>query len=441
MSLLLPLLIIAGALGLFRFLKATKPEQPPPKVQERVWRVAVERVKPQALAPELTLYGQVETPDLLSLTASANAWVEQVAVRDGDRVAQGDVLIALDPRDFEPRIAQARAEVEELQASIESENNRHQTDLLALEQEQRLLELAGQSVERQQRLKTQKVGAEQSLDEAEQQQAQQALSVSNRKMSIADHPSRLRGLQAKLASSQARLEQLELEYERARLTAPYDGVIANVDVTEGDQVSRGEVLLTLYARASLEVRARIPAPYQDEILATLNAGQVLSASAQVAGTEVKLRLARLDGEAQASGIDGLFQITNHDELVRIGQLLTLRLARDAQSDAVALPMAAVYGGERVYEIQAQRAQTQDDGAGLDQERPDEQQQNKQQQTEKAASPLLRMRAVDIDMLGTRLGADGRELALVRSPELTAGDRVVITHLPNAIDGLRVEVVE
>ncbi|MBK5967400.1 MULTISPECIES: efflux RND transporter periplasmic adaptor subunit [Thiorhodovibrio] len=410
---LLPVLIIGLALGLFRFLKATKPAQTPPQVQERVWRVAVETINPEPLAPELTLYGQVGTPDLLNLTASATAWVEQVAVRDGDRVRKGDLLLELDSRDFLPRIEQARSEIQGLDAEIESENNRHETDQLALEQEQELLELADQGVARQQRLKTQKVGAEQALDDAKQQQAQQALAVSNRKMSIADHPSRLRGLQARLASAKAKLAQLELEYERASLKAPYDGVIADVEVTAGDQVARGEVLLTLYAIGSLEVRARIPATYQEEILAALNAGEVLSASSEVAGADVSLRLARLDGEAQASGIDGLFKVANHAELLRIGQLLTLRMAREPQADAVAVPMAAVYGGERVYEIEEN----------------------------KSPEPVLRMRGVAVEMLGTRREPDGRELALVRSPELTAGDRLVITHLPNAINGLRVEVVE
>lgn len=414
---LLPILIIGLALGLFRFLKATKPEQAPPRVQERVWRVAAETMNPKPLAPELTLYGQVQTPDLLNLTASANAWVEQVAVRDGARVRQGDLLVQLDPRDFLPRIEQARAEIRQLEADIESENNRHQTDQLALEQEQELLELATQGVARQERLKTQKVGAEQALDEAKQQQAQQALAVSNRKMSIADHPSRLRGLEAKLASAKAKLAQLELEYERASLKAPYDGVIADVEVTAGDQVSRGEVLLTLYASDSLEVRARIPAIHQEEILAALNAGETLAAAAEVAGTEVGLRLERLDGEAQASGIDGLFKVADHAELLRIGQLLTLRLAREPQPDAVAVPMTAVYGGERVYEIEETKP------------------------TDAGSPSVPRMRGVPVEFLGTRRDPDGRELALVRSPELTAGDRLVITHLPNAIDGLRVEVVE
>lgn len=416
LSILLPFVIIAVALGLFRFLTATKPEQPPPQVRERVWRVTTETVRPQPLAPELSLYGTVETPELLKLTASANAWVEQVRVRDGDRVEQGALLLRLDPRDFLPRIAQARAELDELQAGIESENNRHRTDQLALEEEQRLLELATQSVERQQRLKTQKVGAEQALDEAKQQQAQQVLTVSNRTMSITDHPSRLRALQAKLASAQARLEQLELEYERATLVAPFAGVVADVEVTAGDQVSRGELLVTLYALSSLELRARIPAPHQEEILATINAGETLSASLELADTRVPLRLARLDGQAQASGIDAFFAVLDQAELLRLGQLVELRLQRRPQPDSVALPMAAVYGGERVYELISEPEG--EGGASVD-----------------------RMRGVTIELLGARLEADGRELALVRSPQLSAGDRVVLTHLPNAVEGLRVEAVE
>nr|WP_242469436.1 biotin/lipoyl-binding protein [Rhabdochromatium marinum] len=408
---LLPVVILAVALGLFRFLKATKPEQPPPKVQERVWRVAVEAVNPQSLAPELVLYGAVETPELLTLAASATAWVEQVRVRDGDRVAEQALLLQLDPRDFQPRIAQAQAEIDDLDAQIESENNRHQTDIMALEEERQLLELASQGVVRQQRLKTQKVGAEQALDEAKQQQAQQALAVSNREMSIADHPSRLRALQAKLASATAKLEQLELEYQRARLQAPYAAVIADVKVTAGDQVSRGDPLVTLYATASLEVRARIPAPHQEEIIAALNAGETLAATAKVAGIEVPLRLVRLAGQAAASGIDGYFAVQDHGELLRPGQLLRVRLERHPQPDIVAVPMAAVYGGERVYELMTD------------------------------AEAVTRMQGVAIEMLGTRLGPDGQERALVRSPELSAGDQVVVTHMPNAVEGLRVEVVE
>jgi multidrug efflux pump subunit AcrA (membrane-fusion protein) len=406
-KLILPVLVLAAGVGAFRVLKSTKPVQAPPAVQERIWRVAVERAVPERLAPELTLYGRVETPDLLRATASAAAWVTEVAVRDGDRVAAGDVLVRLDERDFLPRIAQAKAQTAELEAEIASERNRHETDRLALAQEKRLLQLARDAVARQERLKAQNVGAEQALDEAEQTAVQQALAVSDREMSIADHPTRLRALQARLASSRSRLEELQLEYERATVRAPYDGVITGVDVTEGDQVAKGTVLARMFALDSLQVRARIPAPYQAELVTALRGQGELPAAAELGDTVLALALDRIAGEAGPSGVDGLFRVSGDPAALRLGQMLTLRLERPARDDVVAVPFRAVYGGGRIYKLA--------DG---------------------------RMVGVDVETLGERRGGEGgEERLLVRSPQLGRGDLIVTTHMPNAIDGLRVETLD
>ena len=279
LRILVPILILTLAAAIYYFLNETKPIQAQPQIQERTWRVEVEPASPARLAPELELYGRVETPDLLRAAASAAARVLRVAVRDGDVVHQGQLLLQLDERDFLSRIGQAKADIAGLQARIASERNRHQTDQLALVQEQRLLQIARDAVARQERLKTQKVGAEQALDEAEQAEALQALAVSSREMSIADHPSRLQELEAQLAGARARLAELDLEYERATIRAPYDGIISSVQVTAGDQVSKGSILLSMYALDHLQVRARIPAPYQAELIASLDSGVPLQASA------------------------------------------------------------------------------------------------------------------------------------------------------------------
>ncbi|MGD8207697.1 MAG: biotin/lipoyl-binding protein, partial [Thiohalocapsa sp.] len=289
LRILLPVLIVAVAAGVFRLLVATKPQQEPPQVRERVWRVEVEPAAPQRRAPELELYGRVETPDLLRAAAPAPARVVEVRVRDGDRVSEGQVLVRLDERDFRSRIAQAEADVRRLEAEIESERNRAETDRLALVQERRLLAIARDAVDRQERLKTQQVGAEQALDEAEQAEALQALAVSNREQGVADHPSRLRALESQLASAQARLDELELEFERATVVAPFDGVVAGVDVSAGDQVAANTVLLRLYPFDTLEVRARIPAPYQGELLAS-RVDEALGAVARVGDREIPLTL-------------------------------------------------------------------------------------------------------------------------------------------------------
>jgi HlyD family secretion protein len=403
---LLPVLILAVGLGVFQYLKQTRPERPPAEIVERIWRIEAETVEPRRLSPGLELYGSVQAPDLLRAAASAQARVARVLVREGDRVEAGQLLVELDPRDFSFRLVQARAQIEELEAQVESERTGHETDLAALEQERKLLAIAQDGVERASQLTKQRVGSQTDLDTAEQELARQALAVSNREMSIADFPARQRALAARLSSARARLEEIALELERAPVVAPYDAVIAKVSVTAGDQVRKDDVLLTLYAIDSLEVRARIPAPFQAELTASLQDEGRLPATATIGELSLKLSLERLAGEASASGIDGLFDVEDEAGLLRAGQMISLRLDRPPQDDAVAAPFGAVYGGDRVYKLV--------DG---------------------------RMKGVAVRSLGSWFTETGEERLLVQAPDLAAGDRLIVTHMPNAIDGLRVETVQ
>jgi multidrug efflux pump subunit AcrA (membrane-fusion protein) len=404
-KIILPLLVLTIGLGLFKFLKDTRPEPEPVAIEERIWRVEVETVEPGSLAPEMALYGRVETPDLLKVAASAQARVAEVLVRDGDQVAKGQLLVRLDERDFLPHLHQAQALVAELQAQVLSEKNQHESDRKALEQEKALLAIASDGLERAQRLTKQRVGSETDLDTAEETLARQALAVSDREMSIKDHPARLQALEARLQSARARLADIELDLERAVVAAPFDGLVSGVEVTAGDQVKQDAVLLRLYALDRLEVRANIPAPYQAEIRAALASGAALSASADVGDILVPLRLDRVAGEARPSGVDGLFEVKGDSQPLRLGQMITLRLERPTRFDAISLPFQAVYGGDRVYKLV--------DG---------------------------RLQGVQVESLGGVNDGNGGERLLVRSSELTSGDRVVVTHMPNAVNGLRVEAI-
>jgi multidrug efflux pump subunit AcrA (membrane-fusion protein) len=367
--------------------------------------VEVEAAAPGSLAPEMALYGRVETPSLLKVAASAQARVAEVAVRDGDRVAKGQLLVSLDERDFLPHLHQAQAAVAELQAQILSEKNRLESDRKSLEQEKTLLEISTDAVERAQRLTKQRVGSETDLDKAEEILARQALAVSNREMGIEDHPARLQAIKARLQSARARLADIELDLERAVVKAPFDGFVTGVEVTAGDQVKQDAVLLRLYALDSLEVRARIPAPYQAEIREALASGAALTATAALGEARVPLRLDRVAGEALPSGVDGLFAVEVGSELLRLGQMVTLRLARPQRAGVVGVPFEAVYGGSRIYKLVGGR-----------------------------------LRGVQVESLGGMNDGNGGERLLVRSDELAAGDQIVVTHMPNAIDGLRVEAI-
>lgn len=403
---LLPLIFLLSGIGAFAYLKLTKAEQPSMEIRERVWRVKVLEAQPATLAPSLTLYGRVENPQVLKAAAPAEAVVQRVLAKEGQAVAAGQLLLELDPRDFQPRLEQALADVTQLEAELSAERQRHDSDRQALQREREILQLARAEVQRAERLQQKNLGSESALDQARQEAARQALVVINRELAISNHDSRVRQLEARLLRARAELEQRQLELDRSRVEAPFSGLVSRLAVAPGDRVRKADVMLELYDPRALEVRARIPAPYRDELHQSLTQGLPILGLTGLGDGEVRLRLERLSGAADPRGIDGLFRIDKGLHGLRLGEMLQFRLQRPPQDNALSLPYQSLYGGDRVYLLEEGR-----------------------------------MRAARIQPLGNLIDDQGEERLLVASGEIHAGDQVVITHLPNAVTGLRAEAVD
>jgi len=385
----LPLLILLLGVGGFLVLKATRPRPPPVEPRERAWRVETLTVVPAEHRPVLSLFGRVEAPDRIRAAAPVAGRLMEVLVRDGDRVTAGQRLARLDPRDLEPRLAQAQAEVEKelLKAS-------HDRD--ALEQERELVRLAEAAFSRADKVQSQKFGSESAVDEARQQLARARLAVTLREQSLAEHPARLAVLQAKLAEAQR-------DAARGDIVAPFDGRVGRVEAAAGDQLQTNQAILTLYPLDGRYLRAKVPGNYSAELRAALERGERLLARGEFAGRPVSAELERLAGEADARGVDALLRLAPEADVLA-GAFLELFLERPPAADTVALPFAALHGGDRVFLV--------DDS---------------------------RLHGVRIERVGEVAGAAGGQV-LVRSPGLMPGGRVMVTHLPNAVDGLKVEEV-
>jgi HlyD family secretion protein len=122
------------------------------------------------------------------------------------------------------------------------------------------------------------------------------------------------------------------------------------------------------------------------------------------GQDVTVVLERLSGQVQqgSGGIDGLFRVSTGREHLALGQFVDLSVELAPMSNVVVMPSTALYGMKRIYLLR--------DG---------------------------RMAGVDIKLVGERR-RDGKTQVLVQSPQLHDGDQAIVTHLPNAIDGLRVK---
>lgn len=401
---LLPLIILAVGVLVFITLKATRPEPAEVTATERSWRVEVQAIKPGSQVPVLPLYGEVLAPDQQTITATLAGRVAERPVSEGMSVKQGDLLLALDEADIGPALAQARAQVDDLDAQISSEQVRYRNDQEALKSEQAIVANARRQFERIESLVGRNLASRENLEAATDALARAELTVSTRQRAIQEHPARLQSLEAKLAQARANLSATERDVDRARVVAPFDGVVTGIEVAVGDQVSRNEPLLTVYPTRGLEVRARVPQVFQNELITALGQGQTLTA---ISDNGHEFVLARFAGLSDPAGTEAVLELQGEPGGLRPGALLPLTLDRPAREQAVEVPFSALYGADSVYLMT-------DDG---------------------------RMQRIEVERIGEARSENGERRLLIAGEQLTPGARLITTHLPNAVTGLKVELAD
>ena len=164
----------------------------------------------------------------------------------------------LDDREAELLRAQRAAEVADIDAQIDHERQRNENDVKALEHEEMLLALSRREVKRAEKLAKRKVGSEAQIDQMRQAEERQAMAVDQRRFSINEHASRRAQLEARLARAESLLRRAELDLERTRIKAPFDGRVSRVSVSPGDRVRGGDEIVTVYNTSEIEIRAQIP---------------------------------------------------------------------------------------------------------------------------------------------------------------------------------------
>lgn len=382
----------------------------PPRVpaEEQSFPVQTETVRVQDLNPQLRLLGKVESPQVSTLTASINAEVLSVPAREGARVPEGALMVELDPQDAGLRLRQARAELASLEAQLQQEENRKAFDRETLAQQEALVSAARRTVDREKRLRESDLTSEARLDEARTRLASAELNLISQRLVIANQQARLDSLEAQLARAQALRDQASLDLERARIRAPFDALVTAVAVSPGERVRVGDALVTAYPAEALQVRGQIPQRWLGVVRRALTDDGELRAYSLVAGERYAFSLARISGQVNpgAGGVDALFHLregTENDGLV-LGQTLDVMLELPPADAVIALPVAALYGTRQVFKVVEGR-----------------------------------LVSVHVDIAGDRFTPDGQQQLLVRSGALHPGDQVVTTQIPNAIEGLKVEI--
>jgi multidrug efflux pump subunit AcrA (membrane-fusion protein) len=406
MKWILPLLILlAGGLLVFYFV-SSKPQAPSRPVNEKVWTVKTLTATPGEHQPTLVLYGQIEAPRMTNVTAAVTAFVAEVNTDEGKNMVGGDLLIKLDDRDAKLLVAQRQADVTNIEAQLEAEKVRHQSDLNSYQIQKSLLQLSLNTVKRYENLIKRKVASQEQLDSARKDYQQQRLSLVERESSIADHPNRISQIESQLLRARSLLEASELDLSRTEIKAPFKGRIAQLSVAPGDRVRAGDSMLQFYSMDRLEVRSQIPSRILPQIRAN-NSDYDIAATGQIDNQILQMKLDRVAAEVNGgrAGVDAFFNIESEQYLPEPGRSLAIQVKLPAQQNVIPIPPVSLYGLDRVYKVVDDRLQ-----------------------------------AARITRIGDSTDAEGNPVVLVQSTELNAGDKIIMTQLPNAISGLRVKEV-
>ncbi|QOG16118.1 MULTISPECIES: HlyD family secretion protein [Bradyrhizobium] len=197
--------------------------------------------------------------DLTRLSSRVSGEVLTVAVTDFQRVKAGDLLIQIDPADYEAQVAQSEAAVAAAQAVLDNLANQIELQYATIAQAE-AARLSAEAIEveakqeqvRQQSLSQTEAGTRQRLEQAVAGLAKAQADVRASRAVIAAQQHQLEVLQgtkkqraADLNATKATLASAKLKLGYTKITAPFDGVVGERQVQPGDYVNIGTNLINV----------------------------------------------------------------------------------------------------------------------------------------------------------------------------------------------------
>jgi membrane fusion protein, multidrug efflux system len=221
--------------------------------------------------------------EMTRLASRVAGEVRTVAVKDFQRVKSGDLLVEIDPADYQAQVAQAEAGVVGAKAALDNLDNQVELQYATIAQaeaqrvsaEARDVE-ARQEQERQQSLTQTQAGTRQKLEQAVADYAKAEADVRASRAVIAAQRHQLEVLAgtkkqrtADLLGAQAALAAARLRLGYTRIVAPFDGVVGERQVQPGDYVNIGSSLINIVPLPNVYVIAN----YKETQLTRVKPGQ------------------------------------------------------------------------------------------------------------------------------------------------------------------------
>lgn len=355
-------LLLGGGL-VFAMLLLTRPEASQRPLEEREWVVDTIAVEKGALQPTLRLTGRIVAARDAELRPLAVGRIVEIGDNfiAGGQVSKGDLLVQIDPFEYEAEAADAEAAVKEANASLAEvqADLKANKALIAYDREQETLRQ--RDMTRRRNLQKRGAVSTKSMDDARIAYLAARQARITRTQTIERLNAQAIRLEATASRAEVRLKRAQRSLAETRLTAPFDGVLVDVSATIGKRVSANDRIARIVDSRRLEALFHMSDAQFGRLAA---AGGVKGRPATVVwraganSVRLKAMLERVEGEFDAaSGGVWVYAPIMPDQNViglRPGAFVEAETP-DVRYDGVArLPQSAVHGENRVYVLREGR---------------------------------------------------------------------------------------
>ena len=404
LSVTIGLMAAAGA-TVWQSLEARWAEEPSSRpARERIFSANVVTIVPETLRPELTTFGEVRSRRELELRAASAGkivWLAD-AFEEGGEVQAGQLLARIDPQNAQSALDTARADLSEAEADLRDAERAlglADDDIAAAEDQQRL---RAQALERQLDLQERGVGSQAAVETAELAKSSALQAVVSRRQAKANAEARVDQARTALERRQIALAEAERRLSDTEITAPFAGVLAEVQVVEGGLVANNERLADIIDPTALEVAVRVSTPQYARLLSeqgTLT-DVAVTVAIEILGVDLEAegRITRESaavGEGQTGRL--LFAALGGAPRFRPGDFVTVQIQEPPLERVARLPSGAVNASNRVLVL------------------------GEEDRLSEAEVTLLRREGNDVIVRAR--GLAGREVVASRSPLLGAGIKI------------------
>jgi len=302
------------------------------------------QVQTSPLVRTLQFSGRVTTLSRVEVGSTVTGRVASVAVREGEAVKAGQVLLWLE--DDESRAALAQAEAGARQAAarlVGLRGGSRDAASAGVAQADAQLHAAEAELRRTRDLVAQGFLGQARLDEVERAagvaRAQRTAAQAQRQ-GLDNTGSDIVQAQAQLALSEAAADAARVRLSQSVVRAPADARVLDREVEPGQIVQPGRALLTLALAGPLELVAQVDERFLEELQPGQTAAVLADAFAQQRFTATLARIApRVD--AQRGSIELRFSVPTVPDFLREDMTLSLEVTTAERLQARVLPLAAL----------------------------------------------------------------------------------------------------